>query len=219
MRKMEINKDIIEGLLVASHLFEGELIFSISDEPLVEKTLRLKASDSLGFISIEHAAALRFLINKAQCNTSAVALFRLQYEALLKALWTFYIATDEQIDLIVGDLSDERAEKNNRDLPSVSKMLKQLEDANTPAHHTILQLIQFKDIAWKPLNSFVHSGLHAVKRNMHGYPDELIFAVIKQSNNLMYISAYSLAFNTGSQEILENISRTRKNFKDCLQLF
>lgn len=215
---MEISEELIDGLLHASHHFEGQLISPIANGVLFEQSFRFKAADSLGFISIEHAASLRFLIAKAKCNTSAFALFRLQYEALVKALWAFYVASEDHLELIVGELSEERADRNNKELPPISKMLKQLEDKNTPAHHTVLQLIKFKEISWKALNSYVHSGLHAVKRNIHGYPGELVFPVIRQSNNLMYIASYLLATLTGSNLILEQVKDTRQKFIDCMQL-
>ena len=125
---MEINEDILKELLHASHHLEGQLIFPITNIP------RYTAVDALALISIEHSASLRFLIAHAKCNTSAFALFRLQYEALVKSLWAFYVASDEQLDLIVGELSEERAERNNKELPPISKMLQQLEAKNTPAH-------------------------------------------------------------------------------------
>jgi hypothetical protein len=96
---MEINEDILKELLHASHHLEGQLIFPITNIP------RYTAVDALALISIEHSASLRFLIAHAKCNTSAFALFRLQYEALVKSLWAFYVASDELLDLIVGELS------------------------------------------------------------------------------------------------------------------
>ena len=215
---MEINEDILKGLLYASHHLEGQLIFPITNTPIYENTPRYTAVDALALISIEHSASLRFLIAHAKCNTSAFALFRLQYEALVKSLWAFYVASDEQLDLIVGELSEERAERNNKELPPISKMLQQLQAKNTPAHSAVQQLIEFKDISWKALNSYVHSGLHAVKRSMHGYPPELIFPIIRQSNNLMCLAAYTLAVITGNKLVIDGVSTTRKKFKDCLQL-
>lgn len=214
---MEINEDILNGLFHASHHLESQLIFPITNVPIYENTPRYTAVEALAFISIEHSSSLRFLIAHAKCNTSAFALFRLQYEALVKSFWAFYVASDEHLDLIVGELSDERAEKNNRELPPISKMLQQLEAKNTPAHSAIKQLIEFKDISWKALNSYVHSGLHAVNRSMNGYPPELIFPIIRQSNNLMYLAAYTLAVITGNKLIIDSVSTTRKKFKDCFQ--
>ena len=215
---MLINEDTVKGLLKASHFLEGDLIFPMKSVPLFENIPQFRAANALALISIEHSASLRFLLAHAKCNTSAFALFRLQFEALVKLLWALYVASDEQLDLIVGELSQERAERNNKELPPISKMLEQLEAKNTPAHSAIKQLIAFKDISWKALNSYVHSGLHAVKRSMHGYPPELIFPIIRQSNNLMYLAAYTLAIITGNKSVIDGVSLARKKFKDCLQL-
>ena len=215
--EMVINEHVISGLLKSSHHLEGQFIFPITSTSLYEDSPKFKASDSLGLISIEHAASLRFLIAHAKCNTSAFALFRLQYEALVKGFWSLYVANDEQLDLIVGELSNERAERNNKELPSISKMLIELKNANSPAQQAVEMLIQFKDISWKALNSFVHSGVHAVYRSTHGYPDELVFTIIRQSNNLMHLAAYMLAVITGDQRVIENVKQTARNFKDCFQ--
>lgn len=215
---MEINDEVISGLLRSSHYLEGRFFFPITSVPLYDNSPRYKAADSLGLISVEHAVSLRFLIAHAKCNTSAFALFRLQFEALVKGYWAFYVASDELLDLIVGDLSNERSERNNKELPSISQMLKQLESSNTPAQQAVDMLKEFKSISWKPLNSYVHSGLHAVHRSTHGYPLELVFDIIRQSNNMMYLAAYMLAVITGNIILIEDIKKACRDFRDCLQL-
>lgn len=215
---MEITKEVVLGLLTASHYLEGELIGPYIEIPLYEELPRYRASESLALISVEHAASLRFLMAHANCNTSAFSLFRLQYEALVKSLWALYVASDQHIDLIVGELSEERANRNNKELPSISTMLKQLDDKGTPIADTVKHLIIFKNISWKALNSFVHSGTHAVRRNITGYPPELLFSVIKQSNNLMYIAANTLIVLSGKKTLLDCVKVTQNKFKDCFQL-
>ncbi len=214
---MKINEDMVGGLLHASHYLEGELIFPITSEQLYEEIPRYIAVDALALISIEHSASLRFLIAHAKCNTSAFSLFRLQYEALVKSIWAFYVATDIELDLMVGELSNEKAEENNKKLPTISVMLKQLDEKKTPAHLVIQELIAFKKKSWQALNSYVHSGLHAISRSMNGYPPELVFPIIRQSNNLMFFAAYTLAIITGKKNLIDNVHKVRKTFKDCFQ--
>lgn len=134
-----------------------------------------------------------------------------------RAVWSLYVANNEQLELIVGELSNERAEMNRKDLPPISKMLSELKNANGPAQQAIEMLIEFKKISWSPLNSFVHSGIHAVYRSTYGYPHELVFTIIRQSNNLMHLAAYMLAVVTGDQRIIEKVKQTAKIFKDCFQ--
>lgn len=207
----------IEKLLDDSLNLENELLRVILKHPLFENSQRLIAVLGLSEISVQHSSAMRHLM-KNSCHTSSFALYRLQYESLVKALWTFYIAADKDIEWIIGDLNEERVERNNKGYPVIAKMLDQLLSANTPANQVVLSLIELKNYSWKALNSYVHSGLHAVYRNLTGYPEELIFTVIRQSNNLLYISAYLLAIITDRNELINHVSITRKKFTSCFQL-
>ncbi|KKW81527.1 hypothetical protein AAV96_03180 [Acinetobacter sp. AG1] len=211
------NQENIEHLLNRSHQLEIELISPSIDLNLYDDSQRLLAVASLAMLSVEHSAGVRYLF-KTKCLASAFALFRLQYEALVKSLWVFYISKDEDIDSIVGELEEARITKNKKVFPSISKMLEQLLSANTPAHSHVLSLVELKDYSWDAMNSFVHSGLHAVRRNITGYPTELIYTIIKQSNNLLYLSAYLKAVITGDPNAINGVSIARQRYMSCFQL-
>ncbi|WP_213072683.1 DUF6988 family protein [Acinetobacter junii] len=207
----------IDQLLNRSHQLEVELISPSIDLDLYDDSQRLLAVASLAMLSVEHSAGVRYLF-KTKCIASAFALFRLQYEALVKSLWVFYISKDEDIDSIVGELEEERITKNKKVFPPISKMLEQLLSANTPAHSHVLSLVELKDYSWDAMNSFVHSGLHAVRRNITGYPTELIYTIILQSNNLLSISAYLMAIIKGSSKATKAIIKASQDYQDCFQL-
>lgn len=211
------NQENIEHLVNRSHQLEIELISPSIDLNLYDDSQRLLAVASLAMLSVEHSAGVRYLF-KTKCLASAFALFRLQYEALVKSLWVFYISKDEDIDSIVGELEEARITKNKKVFPSISKMLEQLLSANTPAHSHVLSLVELKDYSWDAMNSFVHSGLHAVRRNITGYPTELIYTIIKQSNNLLYLSAYLKAVITGDPNAINGVSIARQRYMSCFQL-
>lgn len=211
------NQENIEHLLNRSHQLEIELISPSIDLDLYDDSQRLLAVASLAMLSVEHSAGVRYLF-KTKCLASAFALFRLQYEALVKSLWVFYISKDEDIDSIVGELEEARITKNKKVFPPISKMLEQLLSANTPAHSHVLSLVELKDYSWDAMNSFVHSGLHAVRRNITGYPTELINTIIKQSNNLLYLSAYLKAIITGNPNAINGVSIARQRYMSCFQL-
>jgi len=211
------NQENIEHLLNRSHQLEIELISPSIDLDLYDDSQRLLAVASLAMLSVEHSAGVRYLF-KMKCIASAFALFRLQYEALVKSLWVFYISKDEDIDSIVGELEEARITKNKKVFPPISKMLEQLLSANTPAHSHILSLVELKDYSWEAMNSFVHSGLHAVRRNITGYPTELIYTIILQSNNLLSISAYLMAIIKGSPKATKAIIKASQDYQDCFQL-
>jgi len=211
------NQENIEHLLNRSYQLEIELISPSIDLNLYDDSQRLLAVASLAMLSVEHSAGVRYLF-KTKCIASAFALFRLQYEALVKSLWVFYVLKDEDIDSIVGELEEARITKNKKVFPPLSKMLEQLLSANTPAHIHVLSLVELKNYSWDAMNSFVHSGLHAVRRNITGYPTELIYTIIKQSNNLLYLSAYLRAVITGNPNIIKEVSLARQRHMVCFQM-
>lgn len=217
MKRIMYNQENIEHLLNRSHQLEIELISPSIDLNLYDDSQRLLAVASLTMLSVEHSAGVRYLF-KTKCVASAFALFRLQYEALVKSLWVLFVAKDEDIDSIVGELEEARITKNKKVFPPISKMLEQLLSANTPTHSHVLSLVELKDYSWDAMNSFVHSGLHAVRRNITGYPTELIYTIIKQSNNLLSISAYLMAIIKGSSKATKAIIRARQDYQDCFQL-
>ncbi|MCU4387980.1 hypothetical protein KTH40_10235 [Acinetobacter haemolyticus] len=211
------NSGNINQLLNRSHQLEKELISPSIDLDLYDDSQRLLAVASLAMLSVEHSAGLRYLF-KTKCHASSFALFRLQYEALVKSFWVFYVSKDEDIDSIVGELEEARVIKNKKAFPSISKMLEQLLSAQTPAHNIVLALMELKNYSWDAMNSFVHSGLHAVRRNITGYPTELIYTIITQSNNLLYMSAYLRAILTGNPNAIKEVSLARQKHMECFQL-
>lgn len=73
-------------------------------------------------IVFEHAESVKILITAGNF-TSAAGLMRLQYEAVVRALWAFYAATDGFVDKLSASLTEETARKA-ASLPMVGEMLK-----------------------------------------------------------------------------------------------
>jgi hypothetical protein len=82
---------------------------------------RCRASHSICAISFEHAESHRILIGRGNF-TSAVGLMRLQYEALVRAIWLFYAATDGFVEKLAAPLNEESARKASN-LPMVGEMI------------------------------------------------------------------------------------------------
>lgn len=111
---------------------------------------------------------------------------RLQYEAVVRALWAFYAATDGFVDKLSASLTEETARKA-ASLPMVGEMLEAL-DSKAPKE-ALGMLIEFRDHQWKPLSSFVHGGLHAIHRHETGYPFPLMHGALRSSNGLLIMAA------------------------------
>ncbi|WP_225923743.1 DUF6988 family protein [Pseudomonas azerbaijanorientalis] len=131
-------------------------------------------------MALEHALSLRLLV-RTQCYTSALAMLRLQYEALTRAVWLLYAAKDQQVESLAAALTLE-AEHSAKKLPMFSQMLHEIVE-RAPVQASSM-LMNFKDVNYHAMNSFVHSGIHPLRRHSEGYPPELIQSGIQNSNGL-----------------------------------
>jgi hypothetical protein len=70
--------------------------------------------------------------------------------------------------------------------------------------------------AWSALNSFVHAGIHPLRRHVEGYPLPLILDVLRNSNGLSTMAGMTLAILTGDENISQSMARVQPQFADCL---
>ncbi len=167
-------------------------------------------------VSFEHAVSLRLLVENG-CMTSAVALMRLQYESVTRAMWLLYVAKESSITKLTAPLTrdNEQAAKN---LPSVSEMLEELrKGVGTKLPVAAYEmLVAFRQASWTSLNSYVHGGIHALRRHADGYPAQLILDIVRNSNALSTMAGMTLSLLTGDEGIARSMSRIQKDFADCL---
>jgi hypothetical protein len=71
---------------------------------------RLMVSRVLCGVAFEHAESAKILIASGNF-TSAIGLLRLQYEALVRATWLLYAATDAAVAKLAAELTHEGAKK------------------------------------------------------------------------------------------------------------
>lgn len=84
-------------------------------------TTRYTTSASFCGIAMEHADSLRKLVASGN-YTSAVALLRLQFEALTRAIWVLFAASETWLSKLESPLTPE-SEKAAGDSPSMNEML------------------------------------------------------------------------------------------------
>lgn len=162
----------------------------------------------------EHAAGLRLLIEQGMGN-SALSLMRVLYDAVVRQMWAGYCATPEQLKLLTSTMS-QVAFQNSLTLPGTHQMLKELKKDGPEA--LFMQLDEFRTYSSKPLNSVIHSSLHAFNIARVGLPSVVADTIVKQSNNLLHMSGYQITLLTQCVEAHEVMLVISKEFKDCLQL-
>jgi len=202
---------IMESLLTRSNLLINELNPIISIGPN-QNNKRWSGSWVMCDVAIEHAHSLQNLMSIGNC-TSAISLLRLQFDALTRAVWMLWGATDKKVERIMQDLSVDTANADNG-LPSHVEMIKQI-DGKAPAEATRM-LSEFRDLTWKASSSYVHGGIHAMKRHGEGYPIQLLKQIMTNSNGLVMLSAVHLASMSGNKHVLNDITRIRDTYRDIL---
>jgi hypothetical protein len=151
---------------------------------------RTRLSRVLALIAFEHGSGLLELTRTAK-YTSAIGLLRLQYEALVRSVWLLRCATEAEVQR----LSDEARVGTNQQLPAVVAMLDAL---NGVAPDSLVKgLVEFRDSSWKPLSSYVHGGIHAVRWTETGFPRPLLQQALKACDGLLVFTAMHLGVLSG----------------------
>lgn len=199
-------------------LFEGsdellEALAPITSVPPFDQSDRLQVCRALCLLSIEHAAASRYLL-AVGAEPSTLVIHRAQFEALVRAVWVLYCASGTEVACLQEELTP-TSESSAARLPMLSKMLQALETVKQAAE-PLRAFLEFKKYSWAALNSFVHAGAHALHRLRTGFPLELVELVVKQSNALVVMAHVQVAITTGSQDAVRWVAKTSDGFPAVL---
>lgn len=131
----------------------------------------------------------------------------------MKATWALYAESDDAASKLMGELEQKGVKRADR-VPILSEILKSLEGkAPDPA---MTSLLEFKEISWKHLNSYVHGGIHAIYRHSQGYPKELLAQILKATNGLSTMVGMLLVILSGDKTQLGKMSKIQMQYADCL---
>jgi hypothetical protein len=207
----EAHMDFPEPLLGRSAIL-ADSIESLFGDARFDDSSRGEAALAMCEVAFEHAASLKLLISVGQF-TSGVAMLRLQYEALVRAVWLWHVAKDNHVERLQTPLTIE-SQQGAKNLPSVKDMLADLSRDGPPGAGRILT--RFRDRLWDGLNSFVHGGIHPLQRKSHGYPTTLLEDLIKNSNAVSFLTATVMAELAYDAEIASRLVVLSTEFGDCV---
>lgn len=80
------------------------------------------------------------------------------------------------------------------------------------------QLQACKDAMWKALNSYNHGGFHPLARFQTGYPPQLCYDVLRNSNAMMALVSQLAAIVTGNHQNMAPARALHTDFADCLPI-
>lgn len=203
-----------QQLLLRAEEFESALAACFPETGIVlaEATAKHNLCATACMLSVEHAFVLRSAFGALAPNTGA-ALLRLQYEALLRAAWLLYAANPNQLEKLARALNLE-AEQAAKNLPGYMEMLDAV-SKHAPAGLSA-PLSEFNQYSRHALNSFVHGGIHPLRRAQEGFPVELAARLVLMSNGLLHFAYRMLAVLSGSKPRLDKVTHLYLEFKECL---
>jgi len=114
----------IADLLHQSEELAAELS-AFMELPPYDNSPRITSSRTLCGVSFEHSESVRILISTGNF-TSSLGVLRMQYEALVKAIWALYAASDNSISKLQSNLNAENAKWSDR-IPLLRELLVELE--------------------------------------------------------------------------------------------
>lgn len=204
-RSEELDETIVQLLDLDTYPVYGD------DRP------RMGLSVTAASLSFDHARALRLLVAGGFVS-SAVPIMRMQFEATTRSAWLLFAATDTEVAIAAAPLNS-ASEEAARKLPMASAMIKELGKASAAvpaAAAPAAMLGQFDKMQRAALNSFVHGGIHALRRHQDGYPVQMVRQLVECSNGLVTISAMMLAILTGDTLLMRRMNQVHVGFEDCI---
>jgi len=191
-----------------------DVMENVIDHPFFEDSERLRLSVLLAQSSFEFAFSVRLLCASGQL-LGASACLRSQLEALIRSVWAYHSATNSEIELLVKDDLSLETQQQAKKIPQANKMLEEL--LKIPSLHGFTAAVrEFRDCAWHPLNSFVHSGIHAIHRTKFGAPPQLIRNTFTISNGFCFLAYNHLGILTGIPGIQNELFSSTASFSSVL---
>ena len=169
-----------------------------------------------GVLSLEHATGALMLISQG-FFPSAYTLMRPQYESLVRGIWLLHVASDAWVEKLSEPLTVESAKRANEG-PMLAEMLKQLESSDTAPTLIVEQLKEYRDVTWKGMSSYTHGGLHPLSRVLTGYPAQLTYDMVRNSNAVVCLTAQLVSILSGDRHAMEPVRRFHTDFSDCIPI-
>lgn len=186
---------------------------AIVDHPLANDSDRVALSATLAGSSLQFAAATRTLCAHNLALGAATTL-RSQFEALVRGVWVLHCASEHQVRRLSDCLSVE-SQQASKNIPLAQEMIASLEKIPQLAN-LLTALKEFKNSSWVPLNSFVHSGIHAVHWTKNEAPPALVEQMFRVSNGLAVLAFQALGILSGRPEVQSLLIAAATPFSDCL---
>jgi hypothetical protein len=165
-------------------------------------------------LTLQHGQAFRQLIGDG-LEASAMALLRVQHEALLRATWLLYAATAGEISTL-GAPHLLATLKQANSLPLTGVLLAKVEASDAP-DQLKRGLREFRDVSWAGMNSYAHAGLLALGRVNEGHTEGHLIQVVQVSNAHCYAANMLAATVLDPEGTPGHISVIALSYPGCMR--
>lgn len=204
--------DGLQKAFVRTDEFAEKLVAQIRI-PLLSKEPKVRLCHIICSLALEHWGAAVGALTDGHFS-SAVVLHRCQFEAIVRGVWLLFAASEDEVKALDSELSHSNANAASK-LPSATKMLDELEGRIVPIG-ALVPLQEFRDISWKHMNSYVHTGLHPISRHEQGYPPEMVLSVLRNANGLALHTAMFITVLTSRPFLQYELIAMAKGFPECV---
>nr|WP_321238744.1 hypothetical protein [uncultured Tolumonas sp.] len=210
-----MNSDEFDVFLNRCSSLQMEMVeFTETISPALHE--RFEVSFQSGLLAFDHYLAIFELI-KSDLIAPSFSLLRPQFENLVRGIWLLHAATDNWIERLTQSLSEESAKIGDK-APNLSEMLAALKKESSAPQLIVEQLYEYKDATWKALNSYTHGGMHPLTRIKSGYPYELMYNSLRNSNAVAALTGQLLAITTGDPQNMAPIRKLHVKYPDCFPI-
>lgn len=204
-------EDDLKSMLEQSWALDEDLSTLMNALP-APTTSRQAIVRGMSTTSHSHFHSQRVLLEVGTTPT-VLALVRLHYESVVRSLWFAAGATDEWIDRMKLEHSKENGEPVMG--PPIDAMLDRLGEVAPPHVSTSLRVL--KDATRKPMNSFVHGGIHAILTGLvDAYGPYQWIGVLKNANGLAVMNAQALIISCNDSSTVGMLAAVQRKHMRCL---
>lgn len=201
----------IESILEKSEQFAAD-IKAIMPASLEIADSRHFASRVACSLALEHWAAAKILFS-AQLLPSAVTVHRSQFEALVRSIWLLHAATESDVTKLISPLTKE-TEQAAKNATGLQDMISAIQKKGPAEAYNALA--RFRDNALKPINSYVHTGIHSMNRHATGYPERLVIEVLRNSNGIALMTWMQECILVNRQDYQRIILGIAAQYPSCM---
>ena len=177
---------------------------------------RVISAYQCALMSVEHAAGAVALLTIGMPN-AAMALFRPQFETLIRGVWLLEAADEKWVRQYHEPLSEESARAADK-APGLKIMFDELLKLEDPRVKGIVEhLDEYRAQSLRALNTFTHGGMHPMSRSGTGYPVALVENVVRCANGLVcYAAQMAALISTDAEANMVPVRALHLDFPDCL---